>query len=494
LIATKEDDLVNLAMTHTPLSGTRPRSEDEFSSRDEIDFRKSLSLLRRGIPQTAGLALLGVFFAAITCILIDRAYPDVITTRLVFGFPGYEKGEYPDHSKFQPDDVRAPAIIATALQRQGLNTSTEFQAAVRGAIGFEGIVPPNVVKERDRLRAAGQTPSAYVPDEYILTLTAPHKMALSMQQKKNLLGEIVSVYRETFTKTYGHPPVAFGSAFDTLKDADYPEYDLVLNQELQRVVSYLSEQIAQARSFRSQNTNLSFGDLLEETQLFAQIHMNEALGIIRENGLSRSRRTAVTKMDYHLRILDHQEKHAVAQEAVLQELLQKAQTKNQSYVLGVKSQMAQTGSETRLLDQGLIDSLVANDAYNFLVRRALDAGLQVRRVQSEISRMKDVRENMQHFMEKNEEDQSTAIQQAQESLVKLKKEYANLMDNIRRTQNDYAQQEFGNAIRLSDQIRADGLMKKAVIMSAVGAFLGALLGVGLSLLEFYISPRSASRN
>src|SRR5208283_5483132 len=179
---------------------------------------------------------------------------------------GFGKGEYPDHTKFQPDDLRAPDVVIKALDQQKLDVSEETQGKIRAALTVEGIIPPYVVKERDRLRAAGQTVPSYVPDEYQITLTLPRKFPLTSRQRELLLYAIVSAYQEKFQRTYATVPIA-ANAFETLRDADYFEYDLILNRELQDISDFLGQQIEQAKTFRSPTTDLSFGDLLRQTQI-----------------------------------------------------------------------------------------------------------------------------------------------------------------------------------------------------------------------------------
>lgn len=466
---------------------------------DSFDLRDLLSRIFRGVPQILGLTLVGLVIAGTISLFINRIQPVATSTRVAFSFAGFERGEYPDRSKFQPDDLRAPAVVSEAIRRQALDASSDFQSKIRGAISIEGIVPPNIVKERDRLRASGQTPPAYVPDEYTVALTLPLSAALSDKQRNALLNEIVTVYRENFNRTHATLPLAFGSAFATLRNADFPEYQLILDKEIESITAYLEQlisgtgQSAQATkategagSFRSATTNMSFKDLLEQTQLFAQIRLNETLGLIHQNGLSKDRGTAVVKMDYYLRVLENQERRAVEEEKVVTGLLAQTQERAQNYVLGVKSQAAQPRPESPILDQGLIDSLLANDAYNFLVRRALDAGLKVKQIQAEKARLLELRENMSSFISKNIGDQAQLLTRVAESLKNLEGAYNDLVKSIRETYADFSRQQYGNSVRLSDNVRTPGMLRPMAVACVVGGFLGLALGAGLSLLGVYI--------
>jgi hypothetical protein len=457
-------------------------SSQPFNEDDSIDFAELFRRLQRGLPLTLGLALIGLavaatgYFAAGLFLNVDT------TTRIVFSFKGFEKGEYPDQSKFQADDLRAPEIIGEALRRQGLEATEGLQGKVRSALTIEGIIPPNVIKERDRLRAAGQTLPPLVPDEYQVTLTLPRKFSLDNRQREKLLNEIVSVYREKFQRTYASIPLAFGSAFEALKGADFFEYELILNTEIQNITAYLNQQLETAKNFRSQSTNFSFSDLLKQTQLFAQMRLNETLGLIRQNGLSSDRTTAMVKMDYYLRTLEDQEDKAVEEENVVQDLLSKTRQRGEDYVLGVKSQAVQARPEAPLLDQGLIDSLLANDAYNFLIHQALEAGLKVRHIQAEKAILLERRKNMDSFLKGSVIDQSLIIAQAKSSLVGMETAYQALISNIRKTHEDYARQQFGDAIRVTMQARTGSFYPGLTLAGIAGLGVGAALGMGLSLL------------
>lgn len=471
-------------------------------SEDSIDLRELFVRLGRGIPQIIGFAFVGLAIAALCALLLARFEPVATTTRVVFSFPGFERGEYPDKSKFQPDDLRAPSIVAESLRRQGLDTSSDFQSKIRGALSIEGIIPPNIVKDRDRLRAAGQNPPVYIPDEYAVTLSLPRTFGLSDPQREHLISEIISIYRENFTRTYANVPIAFGSAFATLRDADFPEYQLILDKEIEGVTSYLEQLLSKSTSqkaddketgersasFRSLTTNLSFKDLLEQTELFSQIRLSETLGLIHQNGLSKDRSTALVKMDYYLRTLENQERRAVEEEKVIRDLLAQSQERTQNYVLGIKSQATQARTEP-ILDQGLIDSLLANDAYNFLVRRALDAGLQVKRIQAEKARLLELRENMKSFTNREIGDQAEIIARVDQSLQSLEVAYKELVDRIRKTQEDFARQQYADAIRISNQVKTEGVLRPVAVAGIVGGLLGMAVGAGLSLLGFTIGAR-----
>jgi hypothetical protein len=458
---------------------------------DGASVQEMFSRMRRGLAATLGLAAIGVAAGIGLCAALSTFGSQTTSMRVAFSFKDFGKGQYPDHSNFQPDDIRSPDVVTAALKRQNLDSIGEFAEKIRSALTIEGVISPIVIKERDRLRAAGQSPAPFLPDEYIVTLTLPRKFPLSPRQRELLLDQIVNSYLDKFQSTYAELPSGFGSAFESLQKADYFEFELVLDKEVENIVNFLSQQLDQAKTFRSVTTNLSFNDLVRQTDIFSQIQLSETLGLIRQNGLSNDRAMAMVKMDYYLQTLEDQEELAVEEEKVVDDLLAKTQDRSQNYVLGIKSQAAQQRSDAPILDQGLIDSLVANDSTNFLVHQALEAGLKVKRVQADESRLRERRKSMEQFLKADAVDQSVITARVKVSLAKLESSYQELISNIRKTHLDFARQQFANAIRVTMEPSTESVFRPLMLAGVVGGFIGFSLGLGLSLLGVRIGPRRA---
>jgi hypothetical protein len=459
---------------NSPVSPPIPNEDDP------LDFGEIFRRLQRGLILTLGLGLVGLSAGLIINLVATSRQPAETTIRVTFAFPGFERGLYPNSAKFIPDDLRSPDIISDAIKNVGLPIDQNLVTRVRGAISISGVVSPAVMKERDRQRAAGQTLAPFFPDEYAVALSLPRDFPLSIRQREQLLTEIVNLYRDKFRRTYIDLPPDFGTAFSLLRNADFVEYELILNKELQSLITYLDQQSQHARSFRSPTNNLSFQDLLKQAELFAQIRLNDVLGVIYVNGLSKNREFALVKMDYYLRTLTDQEQRLQEEESVVTDLLAKTQERAQNYVLATK---AQAKPDQPLLDQGFIDTLLANDAYNFLVRRALDAGLALKRVQADKTQLLERKKRMESFAKGETRDQDTAIASTQAALTKLESDYDLLLAKIRVTLADFSRQEYGDAIRISMQPRTESMFFGLLLGAGLGLATGLSLGVGLSLLN-----------
>jgi len=473
-------------------SGSLPPSANQETREEPQDFilnpGEVTRRLRRGLPQILAALLLGFSVGLLGFEILTPQRLVTTGTRAVFSFEGAEHSEYPDKSRFSPEDLRTPDIIYNSLLHLQLEKDSSLQGVIRGALNIEGIVPPSVIRERDRMRASGSTPPPYIPDEYNLTLTLPVDFPLPLSTREAIVREIVASFSAKFVRTYATLPITFGNAFASLHNADYFEYELILNSDLQAITTFLNQQLdkEEAKSFRSATTQFSFHDLVRQTQLFSQIRLNETLGLIHQNGLSHNRNVAMVKLDYYFQTLQSQEQRALEDDRLVRELLQETQNRTENYVLAVKSQAATNRSNNVVVDQGLVDSLLANDSYNLLIRRALDSGFNVKRVQSEKLQLVERRKNMESFLKTDPKDQAAIIDQVERSLHDLETAYTELTKTIRDTYADFARQRYSNAVRLSDQVRTESLRRPLFIAGILGSIIGGGLAAGLALIGIVV--------
>ncbi len=449
---------------------------------DSIDIADLIRRVKRGLARTIGLTLLCFALGIGAALMILAGQTPVTTLRVAFSFPGAEKGTYPNGTKFQPDDVRAPDVINDALKRLGIaDPHGELATTLRGAITVSGLVSQTIVKERDRLRAAGQTLAPYIPDEYEVSLSLPRTHPIDMRQRGLLLTEMVNAFRDKFGRSFVKLPPQFASAFEQLQDADFTDYELILNRQMRQLHNFLEQQVDQAKQFRSLSNNLSFQDLLRQVEVFTQVRMNEVLGLIYLGGLSKDRTRAVANMDYQLRLLEEQEMRLQQEESVVAGLLTTTQARAQNYVLAAKSEVPQNAQS--IMDQGLIDALLANDAYNMLVRRALDAGLAVKTVQAEKALLEQRRKRLEGFLSNPGDQKVDTLQKTQDALRALESGYQELLGSIRVVMDDYARQEYADAVRLTLQAGSKSWRGTALLGAILGCAIGFPLGLGISLLD-----------
>jgi hypothetical protein len=452
-------------------------------------FRALGRRVRQGLPVIVILGVLGVLLGGAFGWWEYCNVAPASSATVALSFPGFERGRYPDDSEFQAEDLRANSVLTEALSRQKLETTSLAVDQLRAALRVQGTTPLAVVAERDRVRAGGQRPYPYVPDEYTLTLVKTPQLPLDARAREGLLHAIFEVYRATFYRTHAELPVAFGQGFNAVATSDFPEFEFIFSTQIRNIVDFLREQAEQSGSFRSTTTSFSFNDLIEQAELFSQVHLNETLGLIYQSGLSRDRELALSKLSYHLKLLDFQEKHAKHEEQLIGDLLTMTQQRAQNPVLAVRSPTER--NDGAVLDQGLIDSILANDSYSFLVRRALEAGLRTNGVHSERIRLLRLQENIRSFAENGGSDRAAALEQVQRSLGTLQGAFNELIEKIKKTYADYARQRLDGAVRLSSAPSTQSAFRPLFLAIAGGGTLGLLLGLGLALLG--IAPQAKTQ-
>lgn len=451
-----------------------------FPPEETIDVGELLARAKRGFIPTLGAAFLGLGLGVLLSLLWAYQQPAVTTLRATFSFPGFERGNYPDGTKFQPDDVRAPDVINVAIDRLGLQNTPALATTIRGAIVINGFVSPALVKERDRLRALGQVVPPLIPDEYEISIALPRDSQPSIRQRELLLTEITNAYREKFIRSYVELTDDIGNAVGALSKSDFSDYELILTKEAQTLISFLQQQALSAPRFRSPSNHRSFQDLVKEAELFAQINMTDVLSQIYMNGLSRDRNNTLLKMDYYLRVLEDKERQLTEEEEVVLNLLKQTQERGQNYVLAAKTQAPTTPQP--LLDPTFIDTLLTNDAYNFLVRKALDAGLAVKRVRAEKAQLTERRQRMESFAKSAADDRAAVRTDLTASMEKLERDYRDLISRVRTCLADYSRQTYADAVRVSLQATTRSIYRGIIFDGLIGAVSCACLALGMSLI------------
>jgi hypothetical protein len=448
----------------------------------EIDFLTVFRRLKAGISQIIGLALvLGVLGIAIAGTYTWLKPVDTVA-RVTFSFSGFEKGQYPDKSKFDPDDLRSPDLISQALKAIGKSDDPSLQADLRTGLAVVGIIPPAIAKERDRLRASGQIPGIFVPDEYDLILSEKRTFPLSTSERERFLYELSLAYQKRFARLYMEMPAEYGRVFETLRGSNYFDYEFILKEEIQKLERFLTSMLEDAKTFRSRSTGLSFRDVLTQVELFDHLKVDNVLSIIYASGLTDNRETAMTKLNYQLTLLISDEQQLQQEQRVVTDLLEESRHREQSYVVGAKAQMEPSRPA---VDPSLLDTLVANDAYNFLVKKALKTGFDMEHAHAQRLQLE---QRIKHIQDLPATPTASlrAIQVSFDASMKnMETEYDHLIDLIRRTEQDYAAQEYADAVRISSQPYTL-THTTFIIACGLGCLLaGAALGAGLSLIGFF---------
>ena len=91
---------------------------------------------------------------------------------------------------------------------------------------------------------------------------------------------------------------------------------------------------------------------------------------------------------------------------------------------------------------------------------------------------------MTAFINSNTAEKKEPMELFNRSLAEITRTYTGLMNEIRVTYEDYQQQQYGNAIRVSMQTKTSSFYRGLAMAGIAGIGIGGALGLGLALLGF----------
>ncbi len=115
---------------------------------EEINLWDLVDTILKHRKKVALITAIAMFLALMSTFIFQPIAPQT-TARLAFLYPSFERGLYPDGSRFQAEDLLAPDLISTALQQAGLSGSNMEVTKFRSYLAIHAIIPDNIIKMQD---------------------------------------------------------------------------------------------------------------------------------------------------------------------------------------------------------------------------------------------------------------------------------------------------------------------------------------------------------
>jgi len=292
------------------------------------------------------------------------------------------------------------------------------------------------------------------------------------------LKTILNGYLQKFHRTYIEDVPPLSNAMLNLKTYDYFDIVSILKVESNAMINFLSLKESTAKGFRSLTTQMTFSDLHTRAENFKKIYIDEIASMVTLYGISKEPSQLLDKMAYKIKQLEQDEQKLLEEEKVAKELIALAQEKRKDYLL---TSPMQVGQQAPLqIDEGLISSLVQNDYLNNLMKTALNAGVNARKLSVE----------RQHLIKEMERirslelppDRLAEVRRAVDERLELaEKEYRSLLEDITKTNSDFANQEIRGTVRITQEPTTTTQYKKILLNVVIGAILGLMLGLFYAL-------------
>jgi hypothetical protein len=453
-------------------------TQDTYYPDDEIELIDYLRVLWKW---KVFILLIVILCAGVAMGLTLVKYPVKQITECIISlnFSGIENHKNPDNTLFSKEQIITPAILTRAtafLQKKDKNLED-----IRGMIDIKAVIP---FKVQEKMEAAKKKKESYTfyPNQFSLTLVQEQDGIFSTGEKNQILLSIVDEYRKDFEKKYGEEPllvIEFPDNF--LADSDYLDVINTFKVRAHSFIDFLDSKIAKAGFFRSQKTSDSFIDIKNDLELLNNIEINKTEADIKTLKLTKNKKNLINLYRHKIRTIDVERKKKEKEALVAKNLL-----KDMKYLRRYETSKgagSEKGETSLVLDTSFIKNLVKEDSSSFLLKTALEAGVNAKNLEVD----KEYLEEEIIFLKEKEKEKEditfveTNLREIEGRIVALSKR-ANVL-NV-----EYLSRVVNNAVQIvSDSetslVRSKSVEKIVLLASVVALFMAVFLAFFIEYIK-----------
>lgn len=412
-----------------------------------------------------------VAIAVMSCALTWYHYVEtnyINSMTLTLNYANGRNGLNPEGGRFNIADIKSDEVIEGAIHI--LNDDSLSAEAVKSRIGIDTVMPKSAVENTISAIADNATYS-YSPSEFDIYYSQENKF------KKNRSSEFLTAlsqsYKNYFNKNYAPKnDVLQFKTDDNFSDCDYNEQYTIVYDKLASMLRYLDKRASADSNFRSEKTGYTFANLVTLLNNIRDVDLEKLNSYIIQNGVTRDKDEYINKTSY---LSDKSEVQY--------------KTLNSSSIVG---KTALELYEPRMLSVVFIPSVDSADEYymgrtktglDLLIKDSYDDS------QSALNIKKD-RDRYQYLINKysaisNEGEAGNSLAETTESMIEdICGEIKKISDLAIETDNEYANQKFGNYITF--YYHSQSVVPTAIYFVKITVVLAVL---SLLLMVFYVKKK-----
>ena len=374
-------------------SGQNVRFQNDSYYEDEINLIDYFRVLWKWKYL---IVLLTVLCSGVVIGLIIVKYPAKYVTSciILLSFSGIEEHKNPDNTMFAKEQIITPNIVMRATSFLQKKDKSFHEKDVREMIGIKSIIPFEI-QEQMKKAEKGKESYTFYPNQFSLTFTQEKDGIFSTKEKDKILLSIVDQYRKDFETKYEQEPlVTIEFPVNFLANYDYIDVIETFKAKTNDFIKFLNSKIKKAGFYRSQKTGASFIELKSTLELLNNIEINKIEATVKTLKLTKNMDNLVNIYKQKIRTIEVERKKKEMEALVAKKLLKDMK---QSEGYGSPKFAGSNKGETRLvLDTSFIKSLIKEDSSSFLLKTALKAGVDAKKMgvdeeylQEEIVRLKE---------------------------------------------------------------------------------------------------------
>ena len=347
-----------------------------------------------------------------------------------FSYDGIEKGLDPNGRDFDPNTVKNPAVIESALD--SLDMDMKQLESIRQGIRLVGIKPKDAVDRLtlyDKVLDTNGNVSAvekmldttYFPTQYRVIFDY-NATTLTDSEAVEVLNAILTNYKTYFYKAYGYNE-SLGSAVTAVnyEDYDYSEAVDVFKNSLDTLSKYVKQLSTEDQTrFRSADTGYTFTDLYEAIQTVQNIDLDKVSSYVTVNNLTKNKDDALAYYEYRIKDLNRRKTQYEEQLASYDTYIENYK-KDQIIIFG-------NGS-----DETTTESTVTSEQYDKMVEERSVIAQNLSDAKRSIEYYKDRHEALKN----NPVGSTDKTEKVEKDLAALNEKINNLVEIVNKTSDDY---------------------------------------------------------
>lgn len=297
------------------------------------------------------------------------------TVDLLLRFENVNRGQYPDGSPFDKENIIGSAVVEEVVETLELEQEGLDEAVLRRHLDVVGVMSQAEIREAQRLQDEGRDPGSVFPSEYRISLLEGDRLGLEEELQKEILTAVVQSYTQRFRRVYAGLESPLPSRYlsgDILQDYDYPFIPDLLESQVEQLREYVEEMQESNETFRSRELGYSFSDVQRGLESLQENQVAAIRAVIRANRLTTDPESTLRR---YAKMIEEQEQALARkeQEALFaRDLLRDLEAS------------APPGAELAEDMTDIVEVLLEHEYLTTLLEQSLEAGLEAEELQVEL--------------------------------------------------------------------------------------------------------------
>lgn len=230
------------------------------------------------------IALVVILSVLISYMYVTSAQTHNSTVIIEFLDESVKDGEAPDGSKFDINEIVSPNVLTEVIDELELSKTVD---ALRSSVSISPIVPDSETEIKLSKEELGEK-YEYYPNTFSVSFSGG--VGDTPGEVRDMLESIIDHY----TKFYNEKYISLASVNDIAYDDDLGNYDYIdmaemLSDNLDEIISKLSNYQQRDSDFRSKSTGFTFSDLSKEYSYLSEFVMSGIFSDIYAGQISKDK-------------------------------------------------------------------------------------------------------------------------------------------------------------------------------------------------------------